>query len=176
MNPFSISFVGDSGVGKTTLLVRIVQFLRAEGVDAAVLKHSKQFDDPDPPAKDSARLRAAGAQRVLLCSPERTILFWDHPGGEPDFAARQQLVSNCELLLVESYRSAGLPAVEVMREALPRRIPRLTGDPMWRALVSDFTPDGLPPAVARFSLEDAQAIARWVLTIRDDTIPSKKLA
>lgn len=171
MDPFSISFVGDSGVGKTTLLAGIVHFLRADGIDAAVLKHSKHFEDPDPPSKDSARLRAAGAQRVLLCSPRQTILFWDHPEAEPGFELRKQLAGSCELLLVESYRSAGLPSVEVMREALPRRTPRLAVDPMWRALASDFTPEDVPSTIARFSLEDAQAIARWILTIRSQQSP-----
>jgi molybdopterin-guanine dinucleotide biosynthesis protein B len=156
-------FVGDSGAGKTTLLVSVVAALRAAGARVAVVKHSQHFDDTDPPGKDSARLRAAGASRVVLASPERTLVFWDHAGATPSFADHAALAGDADLLLVESYASAGLPAIEVLRAALPRREPRLRGDPRWIGVACDFEPAALPPAIRRFSLEEPAEIARFLL-------------
>lgn len=162
----AFSFVGDSGVGKTTLISAVVRALSAENVGVAALKHSKGFADPDPPEKDSARLRAAGASRVVLASPERTLAFWDHEGSEPTFEERAALAGPCEILLVESYGTAGLPSIEVLRGALPRRRPRLLGDPRWVAIASDFEPEEVPASLPRFSLEDAAALARFLLAWR----------
>jgi molybdopterin-guanine dinucleotide biosynthesis protein MobB len=164
--PPAVSFVGDSGVGKTTLLTAIVSILASDGLRVGVIKHSTHFDDLDVPGKDSARLRQSGARQVLLASPGRSVFFHDHPGGEPAFESRLELFHGVDLVLVESYRTAGLPAVEVLRSALPRRTPRLLGDPGWRALVADFDPEGVPAGVLRFSLEDPASVARWLLTIR----------
>ncbi|MBL8695725.1 MAG: molybdopterin-guanine dinucleotide biosynthesis protein B [Planctomycetes bacterium] len=160
--PPAISFVGDSGVGKTTLLVRLVEELRSLGVRVAVVKHSKEFTDPDPPQKDSARLRKAGAACVVLASPDRTIRFEDHPGAEPSWSSRLALAGPADLVLVESYRTAGLPSIEVLRAALPRRGLRFVDDPLLWAIVADFEPHGAPEGLPRFGLEDAEALARFL--------------
>lgn len=160
--PPAISFVGDSGVGKTTLLVALVEELATLGVRVAVVKHSKEFADPDPPQKDSARLRKAGAACVVLASPDRTIRFEDHPGAEPAWDARLALAGPADLVLVESYRAAELPCIEVLRAALPRRELRLATDPRLCAIVSDFEPQGAPAGLPRFGLEDAAALARFL--------------
>ena len=141
----------------------MVAALRAGGAKVAVVKHSQHFDDTDPPGKDSARLRAAGASRVVLASPERTLVFWDHAGASPSFAERLALAGAADLVLVESYAGAGLPAIEVLRAALPRREPRLRADPRWIGLAADFDPPSVPASVRRFSLEAAPEIARFLL-------------
>jgi molybdopterin-guanine dinucleotide biosynthesis adapter protein len=166
----AVSFVGDSGVGKTTLLERVVSALAAAGVRVAVVKHSGGFDDPDSPAKDSARLRRAGARRVVLGSPERTVVFWDHAGEEPPFEERLRLAGPADIVLVESYAAAGLPAIEVLRSALPRRVPRLISDPRLLAVVADFDPPGLPAGIARFRLEEGAGVARFLMARA--TLPS----
>lgn len=161
----TISFVGDSGVGKTTLLTLVIAELARRGVRVAAWKHSKEFNDPDPPGKDSARLRAAGASRVVLSSPDRTVAFWDHPAGEPSFEARLQFFAGADVVLVESFAAAGLPVIEVLRSALPRRSSRFAGDGRLRAIVSDFRPEGTE-GVPIFALEDAEGIARFILNLR----------
>lgn len=160
--PRALSIVGDSGVGKTTLLMAILKEFTARGRRVAVIKHSKYFEDPDPPAKDSARLRAAGAARVVLASPARTLVFCEHPAGEPPFSERLALAGDAPLILVESYSAAGLPAVELLRDALPRRAPRLAGDSRLRAIVSDFEPTGLHAPLPKFTFDEIKALATFV--------------
>ncbi|HKE00567.1 MAG TPA: molybdopterin-guanine dinucleotide biosynthesis protein B [Planctomycetota bacterium] len=166
----AISFVGDSGVGKTTLLERVIAALARDGVRVAVIKHSGGFADPDPPEKDSARLRRAGAARVVLASRDLTLLFHEHRGAEPAFEERLRLAGDADLVLVESYRAAGLPAIEVLRAALPRRRPRCLGDPSLTAVVADFEPEGLAAAVPRFPFEPIDELARFLRYPPDQAI------
>ncbi len=158
----ALSIVGDSGVGKTTLLCGVVRELVAGGLRVAAIKHSKEFDDPDPAAKDSARLRRAGASRVVLASPARTAVFEDHPDREPGLEERLALAGAADLVLVESWSAAGLPALEVLRAALPRRVPRLRDDPRCIALVADFEPDDRPATVPLLPLSDHREVARFL--------------
>ena len=61
MNVFGIA--GHSGMGKTTLLERLVPEISARGLVVSLIKHSHKNIDIDRPGKDSYRLREAGCWR-----------------------------------------------------------------------------------------------------------------
>lgn len=156
--PPILAFVGRSGVGKTTLLAGVVAALTAQGLRIGVIKHSRRFDDPDRAGKDSQRLRAAGAARLVLASPEATVLFCRH-GAEPSFAERLALAApDSALVLVESYRSADLPYVEVLRRGYSEQLGFAARTPV--AVAADFRPQGL--AVPWLPLDDPPAVAEFV--------------
>lgn len=115
----ALSFVGESGSGKTTLLRKVVSLLVRKGYRVGVIKHSSGFEDPDRKGKDSELLRKAGAQRLLLASKEKSVLFDSHPKQEPDFQERAKLFRGFDILLVESWKSAKLPAVLVSKSFRP---------------------------------------------------------
>ena len=83
-----LGVVGWSGSGKTTLLETLVGRLAGAGVRVNVVKHSHHDVTLEPPHKDSARLRAAGAQEVMLASPYRVAIVRELRGAaEPPLAA-----------------------------------------------------------------------------------------
>ena len=63
-----VGFVAYSGTGKTTLLERLIPWLRQRDIRVATVKHTHHRFDIDQPGKDSYRLRAAGARQVLVAS------------------------------------------------------------------------------------------------------------
>ncbi len=74
-DPFVVSLVGPSGVGKTTLIERLIPILVAAGARVATVKHAPHGHDVDKPGSDSWRHRAAGAQAVLLAGADGAVLF-----------------------------------------------------------------------------------------------------
>lgn len=66
---------GHSGMGKTTLLERLVPELRSRGLAVSLIKHSHKDIDIDRPGKDSYRLREAGCSEVLLLGDKRWALM-----------------------------------------------------------------------------------------------------
>jgi molybdopterin-guanine dinucleotide biosynthesis protein B len=66
---------GTSGSGKTTLLEFLLAQLAAQGVKVNVIKHSHHDLQFEPPHKDSARLRMAGAAEVMVGSPFRYAII-----------------------------------------------------------------------------------------------------
>ncbi|OGO19675.1 MAG: molybdopterin-guanine dinucleotide biosynthesis protein B, partial [Chloroflexi bacterium RBG_16_50_9] len=64
-----VAFAGKSGVGKTTLLEKVVRELKIRGLRVAVIKHSHHDIEIDQPGKDSWRFARAGSDVVAISSP-----------------------------------------------------------------------------------------------------------
>ena len=68
---------GHSGMGKTTLLARLVPEMASSGLVVSLIKHSPKNVEIDRPGKDSYRLREAGCKEVFLMGGERWALMHD---------------------------------------------------------------------------------------------------
>jgi molybdopterin-guanine dinucleotide biosynthesis protein B len=71
---------GHSGMGKTTLLERLVPAIAARGLVVSLIKHSHKNIDIDRPGKDSYRLRESGCKEVLLLGNDRWALMHELRG------------------------------------------------------------------------------------------------
>ncbi len=74
----AVSFVAKSGTGKTTLLEKVIAELKGRGYRIGVVKHDAHRFDIDHPGKDSHRLTEAGADTMLISSPEKLALIKKH--------------------------------------------------------------------------------------------------
>jgi molybdopterin-guanine dinucleotide biosynthesis adapter protein len=114
-----LGVVGWSGSGKTTLLEYLVAQLAAGGMRVNVIKHSHHDVLLEPPHKDSARLRQAGAAQVMLASPYRIAVMRELRGhAEPPLTDLLAELAPAGLTLVEGYKWAAIPKLEVYRPAL----------------------------------------------------------
>jgi len=66
-----VSFVAKSGTGKTTLLEKVIAELKQRGYRVGAIKHDAHRFDIDHPGKDSHRLTSAGADTMLISSPDK---------------------------------------------------------------------------------------------------------
>lgn len=119
MNVFG--FAGYSGSGKTTLIEQLIPRFVLRGLRVSLVKHAHHLFDIDKPGKDSYRHREAGASEVLITSDQRWVLMHELRG-EPEPTLHQQLerFSPCDLVLVEGYKHAAIPKLEVHRPVLGR--------------------------------------------------------
>jgi molybdopterin-guanine dinucleotide biosynthesis adapter protein len=60
-----------SWAGKTTSIVKLIQFLRAQGSTVSTLKHAHHAFDVDKSSKEPYDHREAGATEALLASVKR---------------------------------------------------------------------------------------------------------
>ncbi|KQY08844.1 molybdopterin-guanine dinucleotide biosynthesis protein MobB [Massilia sp. Root133] len=158
-----LGVIGWSGSGKTTLLELVVARLAASGLRVNVVKHSHHDVMLEPPHKDSARMRAAGAAEVMIASPYRVAIMRELRGAaEPSLAEHLARLAPADLTLVEGYKWEALPKLEVYRPDVGKP-PMFPGDPHIVAVASTMArPQGLAPQVAWLDLLDADAVLRWV--------------
>ena len=161
MKVFGIA--GYSGMGKTTLLERLIPELRARGLVVSLIKHSHKDIEIDRPAKDSYRLREAGCTEVLLLGNARWALMHELRGAqEPSLDYLVSRLQACDLVLIEGFKTGDFPKLEIWR-AEPGK-PTLTPDwPGIVAIASD-TPRSVPTTgVQVLDLADIGAIADLVM-------------
>lgn len=159
MKVFGIA--GHSGMGKTTLLERLVPELTSRGRVVSLIKHSHKAIEIDRPGKDSYRLREAGCSEVLLLGKDRWALMHELRGAEePSLDYLLSRLQHCDLVLVEGFKGGDFPKLEVWRAEVGK--PTLW--PEWPGITA-IASDGPVPAVqvARLELSDIAAIADYVL-------------
>ena len=109
-------FAGWSGSGKTTLIEKLIPLFVKRGLRVSLIKHAHHSFDVDPPGKDSYRHRQAGTAEVLVTSSRRWVLMHELGGGkEPSFEEQIAHLSPCDLLIVEGFKFAPIPKLEVWR-------------------------------------------------------------
>jgi molybdopterin-guanine dinucleotide biosynthesis protein B len=131
MKVFGIA--GHSGMGKTTLLERLVPELSSRGLVVSLIKHSHKNIDIDRPGKDSYRLRESGCKEVLLLGNDRWALMHELRGAdEPPLDYLLDRMQHCGLVLIEGFKNGGFPKLEVWRSAVGK--PTLSPD--WPGIVA----------------------------------------
>ncbi|AJE02287.1 bifunctional molybdenum cofactor guanylyltransferase MobA/molybdopterin-guanine dinucleotide biosynthesis adaptor protein MobB [Geobacter pickeringii] len=112
----AVSFVAKSGTGKTTLLEQVIMELKERGYRIGVIKHDAHRFDIDHPGKDSHRLTAAGADTMLISSPEKLAVVKKHPASPPIEELLETYFGDVDLVLTEGFKKSGLPKIEVHRK------------------------------------------------------------
>jgi molybdopterin-guanine dinucleotide biosynthesis adapter protein len=157
-------FAGWSGSGKTTLIEQVISHLTNAGVRVSLVKHSHHSFDVDQPGKDSHRHRIAGASEVLISSARRFALMHELRGAdELSWEQAVAQLSPCDLVLIEGFKRAPIPKLEIWRAELGKPILFPTDSNILAIATDDALPAGLKePNGLRFGLSDVSAIAQFV--------------
>ena len=156
---------GWSGSGKTTLIERLIPLLSARGLTVGVLKHAHHSFDIDQPQKDSHRFRSAGCRQVAVSSARRWAFVHEHAANAPEATMEDMLarfVPTCDLVLVEGYKNAPLPKLEVWRQALTQT-PLAANNRHVAAVATDDDIGELPTHCVRLPLHDGVVVADFIL-------------
>jgi molybdopterin-guanine dinucleotide biosynthesis protein B/molybdopterin-guanine dinucleotide biosynthesis protein len=115
MTTKAVSFVAKSGTGKTTLLEKVIAELKSRGYRVGVIKHDAHRFEIDHPGKDSWRLTQAGADTMLVSSPEKLALIKKYPEQPPVDELIATYFADVDVILTEGFKKSGLPKIEVNR-------------------------------------------------------------
>jgi molybdopterin-guanine dinucleotide biosynthesis protein B len=165
-----IGLAGWSGSGKTTLLGKVIPCLVGRGLKVSTLKHAHHGFDVDQPGKDSHAHRMAGATEVLIGSAARFALVHELRGEpEPTLPELLAKLAPVDLVVVEGYKAAPIPKLELHRAAVGKALLHPGDD--WIVAVASDVP--LPKVeLPVLSLDDIEGIAD-VLTV--ESVPIERL-
>ena len=147
-------FAGWSGSGKTTLIERLIPLLIGRGLSVSLIKHAHHRFDIDQPGKDSWRHRQAGCQEVMISSDQRWALMHELRGApEPSLDEQLRRLSPCDLVLVEGYKRAPIPKLEIYRSGNGTP-PLYPDDPHIVAVATDVALQTPLPVMALDALDE----------------------
>ena len=155
-----IGFAGWSGSGKTTLIEQVITLLEDRGLAVSLIKHAHHEADVDYSGKDSYRHRHAGCREVLLTSQNRWALMHELRGRAEmtlDDALKQ--LSPCDLVLVEGFKHAPIPKIEVWRAEVGKPL-LFPDDPHIVAVASDSV---LETKLPQININDPAAVAEFIV-------------
>lgn len=113
-----LTIIAKSGSGKTTLIQKLIVELKQRGYKLATIKHhSHSGFDIDKPGKDSWLFAQAGSDHVVIAAPDK-IAGYRKLEQELSLDEILETIEGVDLILVEGYKRAGKPALEVVREAV----------------------------------------------------------
>lgn len=151
--PPIISVVGKSESGKTTLIEKLIPELKRRGYRIGVIKHAFHEFAFDKPGKDSWRLKAAGAETVLVAAPGSIVMVKSEHGETLDELAGY--FQDMDLILTEGFKHGDKPQIEVFRKE--RHVqPLSVGNSNRVALVTDAD---IQLNVPTFGMEDVVPLA-----------------
>ncbi len=157
-------FAGYSGSGKTTLIEQLIPLFVAQGLRISLIKHAHHSFDIDKPGKDSYRHREAGASEVLISSGQRWVLMHELRGEqEPDLVEQIKQLAPCDLVLVEGYKKAPIPKLEIYRQSVGKPLLH-PQDPYIVAIASDTAEPSLANGFPMLDLNNTGAIAAFILS------------
>ncbi|MFW6387076.1 MAG: molybdopterin-guanine dinucleotide biosynthesis protein B [Thermodesulfobacteriota bacterium] len=161
----TLAIVGWSGSGKTTLMEALISHFTAAGLRVGAIKHDAHDFSIDHEGKDSWRFSTAGARRTLICSARRLALVEELEQPADIDSVLQRCAPGTDLILVEGFKTAALPKIEVFRPSLGKEL--LCQDkcryPHVIAVATDAPPADLSEVeVPLLELNDITAIADFI--------------
>jgi molybdopterin-guanine dinucleotide biosynthesis protein B len=156
-----IGIVGWKNSGKTTLVERLIPMLTQRGLKVATVKHTHHDLRPHDGATDGERHARAGAVQTIVIAPTAwEASGYRQEGVPPAFADLAHHLAGADVALIEGYKNAPIPKIEVRRRASPTQDSLAARDEHVIAVVSDHVTDagGLP----LFDLDDIAGIAAFI--------------
>lgn len=164
---FAVGFVGPSGVGKTTLMEKVLARLVSRGRTVSAVKSTHHDTDLDSPGKDSWRYRTAGAKEVVLAGDKRWALMRETEGQKVSLQEILSRMDAVDIVLVEGYKGEeGIPRILVHRKNCAQALRMLPGV---AAIATDDPDLEIPAGIARLDINSPGAVANFVVTLKADS-------
>lgn len=147
-----VSIVGKSDSGKTTLLEKLLREAKRRHWRVATIKHDVHGFEMDTPGKDTWRHAQAGADMVVISSPDK-IAILENVAQDQELDAVMARIRGVDLIFTEGYKRGNKPKIEVFRSAVHRELLCRPGELL--AIASDVRFDQGVPC---YGLDDAAGL------------------
>lgn len=166
-NPILGIVASGSNAGKTTLITQLIPELAKRNIRVSVIKHAHHQFDIDHPGKDSYQIREAGAVQTLIASGKRWALMTEmtRTPTHTDEADLNTLLKQfnpdyADLILVEGFKYAEIPKIEVFRVGLGK--PLLA--PTDQNIIAVAADTQLDLAIPTLDLNNISIIADFIMS------------
>ena len=122
ITPPVFGIIGWKNSGKTTLMERLIEEFTLRGLTISAIKHAHHSFDVDHKSRDSYKFRSAGARRTAIVSRNRWAMIHElRDEDEPPLSEIIDHVGDCDLILIEGYKSSAHDKLEVRNSKLDNK-------------------------------------------------------
>ncbi|HVO88896.1 MAG TPA: molybdopterin-guanine dinucleotide biosynthesis protein MobB [Casimicrobiaceae bacterium] len=150
--------LGASALREQDFVCDLIAGLRIDGWSVSNIKRAPDGFDLDQPGRGSYAKREAGCSEVMLVGDRRLVLMQEFRHAEPSIDSLLARLEPVDVVMLEGFRNAALPTVEVWLRASGRS-PRWLENPHVFAVVSDGPVDR---SIASFQPTDVAALATHI--------------
>lgn len=162
--PVFVGIVGWKNSGKTTLVERLIPLLAQRGLKVMTVKHTHHDLGPLTGSTDGERHMRAGALKTFVIAPDAwEISGARQPGPSPALDELTPHVTSADLVIVEGYKNAPIPKIELRRTSTKTQQPLAPGDTNVVAVAADYAAEA--GELPLFALDDADAIAVFIAAL-----------
>lgn len=156
--PTVVAIVGRSDSGKTTLIKKLLPGLKRRGLKVGAAKHCPRGFDLDRPGKDSWNFTQAGADGVLLISPDQIGLIRKVDQSTSLNSLLERYFSGFDLVILEGLgKESGIKKVEIARKGISEGLESAAEE-----LIACVTDVELQVACPTFKPDQVEAIASFL--------------
>ena len=112
----AIAIVGESGIGKTNLIERLIVEFSNRGKRVAAVKHSHGKIKLDKEGKDSWRFAEAGSAITVVSSTDSLACIKNVDSDSSISEILRIIGGSVDLVLFEGFKKGNIPKIEVYRE------------------------------------------------------------
>lgn len=151
-----VAFSGPSNSGKTTIIVKIANILKTNGLKVCIIKHDpKDKAVFDTPGKDSYKFSQTGSD-VAVVSPNKTTLL---KGSTSSIDELITLFNDFDYLLVEGLKTLDLPRISIFRDSLDESYFELSNA---IAFDNSINENEIPSNIDKLNLNNPEEIISWI--------------
>lgn len=159
-----VSIVAKSSTGKTTLLEKLIAEMKRRGYKVGAVKHDTHSFNIDREGKDSWRLTQAGADTMLITSPDKLAMVKQYQADhEPTLA--ETVASYCDdvdIVLTEGFKRSTMPKIEVHRQERSEKL-LCRGEEHDPTLIAVASDSSLEVDVPLFDINDAKGLCDLIV-------------
>ncbi len=153
-----ISIVGKSDAGKTTLIEKLVSELKRRGYRIATVKHDVHGFNIDIEGKDSWRHKQAGAEMVVISSPQKVGIVKDVERDLNLDEIRGRYIQGVDLIISEGYKKDRHPKIEISRKEVSETLLSTPEEGLIAVVSDNYFDIGVPV----FGLNEVDRVADFI--------------
>jgi len=151
-----LAISGVKNSGKTTLITKLIPYLKEKGLKVATIKHDGHDFQPDIEDTDTYKHRKAGAYGVAIFSKSKWMVI-----KEEAYSDVLELINQfpeADLILLEGFKYSDYPKVEIIRSQISST--PISNPNTVIAYISDM--EELSKDIKQFKLDEIEELAEYI--------------